>query len=243
MYPTRILLADDEKDLVWTIKNSLVDEGYEVLTAYNGPETLTLARCHHFDLAILDIVMPELDGLQVCRIMRQDPILAAIPIIFLTGHNAIEDRIKGLDEGSDDYLTKPFDLGELKARIRALLRRGRFSPENGSTFVGQNNTIEVGPIKLDLQAHFMRVQEKIVELTPAEFHLLKYLMTHAGEVSSSYQLMQQVWGYLSNSADSSLVRWHIKNLRNKIEPDPAHPIYIRTVGHHGYILGKSRLIH
>ena len=119
----RILLADDEQDLVWAVRHSLSDEGYEVLTAYDGMEALAIARCHRPDLVILDIAMPRLDGLQVCRRLRRDPTLAAVPILFLTVRSAIEDRIKGLDEGGDDYLVKPFDLEELKARVKALLRR------------------------------------------------------------------------------------------------------------------------
>jgi len=234
----RILLVDDEQDLVWAVQHSLSDEGHEVLTAYDGMEALAVARRHRPDLVILDIVMPRLDGLQVCRRLRRDPTLAAVPILFLTVRSAIEDRIKGLDEGGDDYLVKPFDLEELKARVKALLRRSRSVPEGGPGTEGQGSLLVVGPLTLDLHTRHVRVGEETVQLTPTEFDLLYHLMTHPGEVFSSRQLLQQVWGYPPRTADPGLVRWHIKNLRAKIEPDPAHPVYIRTVPRHGYMLER-----
>jgi DNA-binding response OmpR family regulator len=235
----RILVVDDEQDLVWAIRHSLNDEGYEVLTAYDGAEALAIARRHLPDLIILDIVMPRLDGLQVCRELRRDPALAAVPILFLTVRSAVEDRVAGLDEGADDYLVKPFDLRELKARVRALLRRGRlipgFTPNGVLKLERRHSLLVAGPLALNLCARQVRVGDKIVQLTPAEFDLLRYLMTHPGEVFSSQQLLQQVWGYRPGTADPGLVRWHVKNLRAKIEPDPAHPTYIRTIPRHGYI--------
>jgi DNA-binding response OmpR family regulator len=235
----RILLVDDEQDLVWAVRHSLNDEGYEVLTAYDGVEALAVARRHRPDLVILDIVMPRLDGLQVCHVLRRDPALAAVPVLFLTVRNAIDDRIKGLDGGGDDYLVKPFDLGELKARIRALLRRSRPAPEGAPGLEGRNSLLKVGPLTLDLHTCQVRVGGKTVQLTPTEFDLLHHLMVHLGEVFSSQQLLQQVWGYPPETADPGLVRWHIKNLRAKIEPDPAQPVYIRTIPRHGYILRRD----
>lgn len=236
MSMARILLVDDEQDLVWAVQRSLSDEGYEVLTAYNGVEALAVARRHRPDVVILDIVMPLLDGLQVCRRLRRDLTLATVPILFLTERSAIEDRITGLDEGGDDYLIKPFDLQELKARVRALLRRRRSAPEGGPGPKGQDSLLVVGPLTLDLHTCQASVGEKTVQLTPTEFDLLHHLMSHPGEVFSSPHLLQQVWGYPPETADPGLVRWHIKNLRAKIEPDPAHPVYLRTVPRHGYIL-------
>lgn len=131
MSKARILVVDDEQDLLWALQHSLSDEGYEVLTAQNGKEGLCAARRHRPDLVILDIVMPELNGLRVCRELRRDPSLASVPIIFLTVRSTVEDRIAGLDEGGDDYIVKPFDTGELKARIRALLRRSPSAPRKG----------------------------------------------------------------------------------------------------------------
>ncbi len=235
---TQILLVDDEQDLVWALRHSLSDEGYEVLTAYNGVEALNAAQRHRPDLVILDIVMPRLDGLQVCRRLRRDPTLAAVPILFLTVHSAIEDRIKGLDEGGDDYLVKPFDLGELKARVRALLRRARSALEQGPEAEGMGPMLVVSSLALDLHACQVRVGSETVQLTPTEFDLLRHLMTHPGEVFSTQQLLQQVWGYPPRTGDPGAVRWHVKNLRAKIEPDPAHPVYIRTVHGHGYVFER-----
>ena len=233
---TRILLVDDEQDLVWAVRNSLSDEGYEVLTACDGVEALAVARRHRLDLIILDIVMPRLDGLQVCHRLRRDPTLAAVPILFLTVRSGIEDRVTGLDKGGDDYLVKPFDLRELKARIRALLRRGQSVPGGGPQPEGLDFLLVAGHLTLDLHTRQVRVGEKAEQLTPTEFDLLHHLMVHLGEVFSSQQLLRQVWGYPPETADPGLVRWHIKNLRAKIERDPARPVHIRTIPRHGYIL-------
>ena len=232
---SRILVVDDEQDLAWAVRHSLCDEGYEVVTAYNGVEAIAMAQRHRPDLIILDIVMPQLDGLEVCHNLRRDPTLAAVPILFLTVRRAIEDRIKGLDEGGDDYLVKPFDLQELKARVRALLRRGRSHPERPE-FEGQRSPLIVGQLTLGITTRQVHCGGKTLQLTPTEFHLLKHLMVHRGQVLSERQLLQDVWNYPPGTANLSLVRWHIKNLRAKIEPNPAYPIYIRTVPHHGYKL-------
>jgi DNA-binding response OmpR family regulator len=235
---TYILVVDDEQDLVWAVRHTLRDEGYEVLTAYDGLEALTLAGRHPLDLVILDIAMPRLDGLQVCRKLRQDPTLANVPILFLTDRSAIEDRVAGLDEGCDDYLGKPFDFRELKARIRALLRRSRAFAGEDQEAGPTDSLLRAGQLDLDLHTHQVHVEEKTAQLTPAEFDLLHYLMLHTGEIFSSRKLLQHVWNYPPEAAEPGLVRWHIKNLRDKIEPDPAHPLYIRTVPHYGYIIDK-----
>lgn len=236
---SRILVVDDEQDLAWALWHSLCDEGHEVVTAYNGAEALTLARRHRPDLIILDIVMPQMDGIEVCHSVRRDPALAAVPILFLTVRRAIEDRIKGLDEGADDYLTKPFDLQELKAHVRALLRRGRPSSEEARSSEEQGTVLTVGSLTLDMNIRQVRCGQRKPRLTPTEFHLLKHLMTYPGRIFSERELLQQVWNYSPGMADLSLVRWHIKNLRAKIERNPAEPVFIRTVPHHGYMLGAD----
>lgn len=240
MPKARILLVDDEQDLVWAVRHSLCDEDYEVFTAGDGLEALSIAQSHCPDIIILDILMPRLDGLQVCHRLRRDPVLAAVPIIFLTVRNAIEDRIKGLDEGSDDYLVKPFDLGELKARIRALLRRTHLALSGLPDPAGQRSLLKVGPFTLDAQACQVQIGKKTVRLTKTEFDLLHYLALHPGEVFSSHQLLQQVWGYPPALADPSLVRWHIKNLRAKIEPDPDHPVHVCNLPRLGYVFERRR---
>jgi len=230
----RVLLVDDEQDLIWGLQHSLSGEGYEVFSAYDGVEALSLTRRHHPDLVILDMLMPRLDGLSVCRILRQDPTLSSVPILFLSVRGTTADRIRGLREGADDYLPKPFDLRELKARIKALLRRVPSTPEESMEPDGRAPLLTVGPLTLDLHTRQVRVKKKVVKLTPIEFDLLHYLMTHPREIFSSKQLMKQVWNYHSEVISTGPVRWHIGNLRAKIEPDPDHPIYIRTVPHHGY---------
>lgn len=236
----RILLVDDEQDLLWAVRRSLQDEGYEVLTAYDGAEALSVAQRQAPDLVVLDIVMPRLDGLQVCHRLRRDPALAAVPILFLTVRSDVEDRIKGLNQGADDYIPKPFDMGELKARIKALLRRRYTANGNRPSCDRDPHSLEAGELTLDLRTRQARAEGKTVQLTPTEFDLLRYFMIHAGQVFSSSELLQQVWGYSPLTADSSLVRWHVKNLREKIEPDPSDPSYIKTLPRHGYMLERRR---
>jgi len=231
-----ILVVDDDPDILWALRRNLGDEGYEVLTARDGVEALKIAPRHRPDLIILDISMPRLDGLQVCHNLRRDPTLASVPILFLTAREAVEDRIKGLEEGADDYLVKPFDLRELKARVRALFRRARSSSRTFGGYEETDSLLVVGDLVLDERTFQVRLKGKSIQLTAAEFELLYYLMMHPGEIFTSKELLHQVWRYPVEAMDSSLVRKHIRNLRAKIEPDPVHPIYIRTVLHHGYIL-------
>jgi two-component system alkaline phosphatase synthesis response regulator PhoP len=230
-----VLLVDDEVDLIWGVRYALTDEGYEVAAAYNGTDALSLARERRPDLIVLDVVMPGLDGIGLCHELRRDAELASVPILFLSARGAIADRVKGLDEGGDDYLGKPFDLQELKARIRALLRRS----EGTRKEVGEvQHVLIAGPLRLDQSARSLEVEGVPVSVTPAEFALLAFMMAHPGEVFSARQLLDRVWGYPPGTSDPGLVRWHVKNLREKIEQDPAKPIFIRTVPRYGYILDR-----
>ena len=233
-----ILVVDDEPDLVWVIQCCLKRAGYEVLTARDGLEALAVARRHHPALVILDINMPVLDGRAVCLQMRKDPILASIPILFLTVQRTISDRVKGLDQGADDFMTKPFDLEEFQARIRALLRRGNSPPPPGGGG-SQSSSLMVSEVTLDLKTRMVHARGKESELTPTEFDLLYFLMTNLREVFTSRQLLQAVWNYPDEIANPGLVRWHIKNLRNKIEIDPERPNYIVTVAHQGYMFKQQ----
>jgi DNA-binding response OmpR family regulator len=230
----KILIADDEQDLVWAVCHTLIAEGYEVLTANDGVEAITIAQSSQPDLIILDIMMPHVDGIQVCHILRRDQQLSAVPILFLSKQSSITDRIAGLDDGADDYLGKPFDFGELKARIRALLRRaGHPSAMHDTT----PSILSYADLHLDLRTHHVTINDTTVLLTPAEFDLLRHFLTHQGELFSSQQLLQQVWHYEPDSCEHGLVRWHIMNLRAKIELDSSVPIYVRTIPRHGYIMG------
>lgn len=233
MAVARILLADDEPDLVWSVQHYLAANDFHVTVAKDGLEALTVARQCHPDLVILDIMMPRLDGLQVCQVLRNDPSLADVLILFLTGKGSVEERLAGLDSGGDDYLVKPFDVRELFSRVKTLLRRAHSS---GRTHF---RTLVVGPLTLDADTRHVQVKEKTVLLTPTEWKLLYHLASHAGKVFSQTELLQQAWGYPLEAASLGLVRWYIKKLREKIEPDPDHPIYIRTLPHHGYALVAS----
>ena len=232
---SRVLVVDDEPDLLWAVKYALLDEGHEVLTATDGVQALALARQERPDLFVLDVVMPRLDGIEVCREARRDQRLASVPILFLSCHDEIQDRVRGLDEGGDDYLCKPFDLSELKARVRTLLRRTA-APLNDAA--GDAYVLRAGALCLDTRERSLHVDGAAVAVTPAEFGLLGFLMAHAGEVFSSRQLMERVWGYPPGTGDAAVVRWHMKNLRTKIELDPSQPVYIRTVPRYGYILDR-----
>jgi len=227
----KILVADDELDLQWALQHSLVDEGYQVITAGNGLEALSLVYKHNPSLLILDINMPELTGHEVCRRLRRDARFAAIPIIFLTVESRIEDRVTGLDNGCDDYIVKPFDLRELKARVRALLRRSRTA-----SAIPDWTDLKVGLLELDAKRHTLHHDGRIITLTPIEYGLLRHLMVKAGEVVSVEQLVEAFWGYDRSSSSANLIRWHISNLRNKLELDPSHPRIICTQSHFGYML-------
>jgi DNA-binding response OmpR family regulator len=231
-----ILIADDERDLVWALRRSLSDEGHKISCAHDGVQALTLIRQTQPDLVILDITMPGMNGLDVCHSIRQDADLPYIPILFLTVRDAVEDRVYGLDTGCDDYVTKPFDLRELRARVRALLRRKQLAPEEELAETPQEALLSLPPLSLNIHTHQLRLGKEAIQLTETEFNLLHHLMSHPSKIFSSEQLLQKVWGYAWGTADPSLVRWHIRNLRIKIEPDPAQPVYIRTVPRQGYLL-------
>lgn len=223
----RILVVDDEeviRDIIW---RKLEPEGYDVLTARDGEEALQLALEWHPDLAILDVIMPKMDGLDLCRRMRENPHLSRLPVVFLTSRESIDDRIRGFEAGADDYLPKPFDLRELSLRIRALLRRAQ--PERD-----ERGVIHLGALALNTRTFVITAGEAESLLTPVEHQLMQHLMLHAGEVFSSERLLQEVWGYPSGAGSSDLVRAHVRNIRAKIEPDPANPIYLLTVSRHGY---------
>ena len=232
----RILVVDDEPDLLWALRYALGDEGDVVDTAQDAAETLAQVERHRPDLIVLDVVMPGIDGFELCRQLRRDPRFASIPIIFLTALLDTADRIKGLDEGADDYVSKPFDLGELKARIRAVLRR---TEERRSDESDPAPAPDLDLLHLDLRAKRLDVRGMPVAVTPAEFALISFLASHPGEVFTARQLLDKVWKYPPGTGTSDLVRWHIKNIRKKIEVDPQKPAIVRTVRRYGYMLDPS----
>lgn len=218
----KILVVDDEPSLLDTLAYNLRASGYEVITASDGAAALEAARDHAPDLVILDLMLPELDGLTVCRSLRQ---ASETPILILTARTGELDKIIGLESGADDYLTKPFSLGELQARIRALLRRAgprRISDE-----------IRSGDLLLNLVSRRAHVSERELVLSPKEFSLLAELMRHQGAVLSRDLLLTRVWGY-DYYGDSRTVDVHVRWLREKIEENPSQPTRIVTVRGIGY---------
>lgn len=226
----RLLVVDDERDVADMIAKALRQEGHQVTVTYTGGHALEAAQRERPDLVLLDIIMPQIDGFEICRRLRTDPSLSDVPIIFLTARGRIEDLLQGFEAGADDYVTKPFDLRELLTRIRAVLRRSQ--PAGAET----PEKLTVGPLTLDCRSFEIAVNGDRKPLTPMEFDLLFHLMSHAGEVFSSQRLLQEVWGYPPGVGSPDLVRVHIRNLRLKIEPSPSNPVYIQTIGRHGYTL-------
>ena len=223
----RVLLADDERDITEPLAYALAREGFEVECCTDGEAALEAARRETFDVVILDVMMPRLSGLDVCRALRNE---SDVPIIMLTARDAEVDRVLGLELGADDYETKPFSTAELVSRVRALLRR-RELDRQGSP----GPALDVGGIRIDLARHAVTVDGEPVRLTPSEFKLLSLLAERPGQVFSRYQIMEHLWesAYVG---DARACDAHISNLRRKIERDPAHPERVVTVREAGYKL-------
>lgn len=226
----QILVIDDDDLVSRTLQRALKMYDHQVMTASSGIEGLQLARRHPPDLFILDIMMPGVDGYQVCRQIRGDPLLQELPVLFLTAKAKDEDKIEGFRAGGDDYLSKPFNMQELELRVKAILRRA--APEKVETEMA--NEVIVGNVTLDCRTFKVTTPYETVLLTNVQFDLLYHLMSHADQVFNSQQLLQDVWDYPRDTGSPELVRAHIKNLREKVEPDPGDPIYIKTIQGHGY---------
>ncbi len=229
---SEILVVDDDRDVAQSIELALRRRGFRVMLAYSGVDALKTLRRYRPDLVILDVLMPGMSGLEVCRRLRADTNTSSLPIIFLTARGQERDRIEGLRAGADDYLSKPFNLEELILRVKAVLRRfQREIVEEGSP------ELVAGDLRLNSRTFEVTTPQKAgILLTPTEFDLLYHLMSHAGQVFSSDRLLQEVWDFPYDTGSTDLVRAHIKNLREKIEPDPRSPVYLRTVPRHGYIV-------
>lgn len=219
----KILLVEDDDTLRKTLAYNLSQEGYKILQTGDGAEALTLAREHSPDLIVLDVMLPSLDGLSVCRIIRNE---SEVPIIMLTARGSEVDRIVGLEIGADDYIVKPFSLGEFLARVRAILRR---SPSSR----GVVDKLESGDLMLDLIARRATRNNQELRLTHKEFDLLATLMRNQGAVLSRDLLLDRVWGY-DYGGQTKTVDVHVRWLREKIEDDPSHPRRIVTVRGVGY---------
>ncbi|MBI2767813.1 MAG: response regulator transcription factor [Chloroflexi bacterium] len=223
----KVLVVEDEETLLFTLAHNLRREGYAVLTASRGDDALKLAREKLPDLIVLDVMLPGVDGMQVCRLLRRD---TTVPIIMLTALGGEGDRVAGLDTGADDYVPKPFGMRELMARIRALLRRSgpRALPDAGPTLILS------GDMEVDRERREVRRGGKILKLKPKEFELLLFFVQHPGRVFSREQILDEVWGYDFYGGPRT-VDVHIRWLRQKIEEDPALPVRLRTVRGSGYL--------
>jgi DNA-binding response OmpR family regulator len=220
----KILIADDEPNLVATLKFNFEKEGYGVLTATDGEEAVASIRQYHPDLLLLDLMLPRLSGIEVCRIVRRE---SGLPIIILTAKTDEVDRVLGLELGADDYVTKPFSVKELTARVRAQLRRASESP------IQVSEVLTAGEIQLDAGKRQVTRGGESLELRPKEFDLLHVLMRNQGRVLSRNQLLEAVWGYAAYG-QTRTVDVHVGRVREHIEDNPARPSYIVTVRGVGY---------
>lgn len=221
----KILVVDDERLIVKGIKFSLEQEGWSVDTAYDGEEALNSVKNNKYDVMILDVMLPKYDGLQVCQLVRE---FSNLPIIMLTAKGEDMDKIMGLEYGADDYVTKPFNILELKARIKAILRRSQHTEKTP-----QKKTIEVGDLRLEINSRRVFIKNHEMNLTAKEFDMLELFATHPGKVYSRDQLLDTIWGK-EYPGDVRTVDVHVRRLREKIEPNPGQPEYIYTKWGVGY---------
>lgn len=220
--PVQILVVDDERPLVESIRFALEREGYRVVEAQDGVAALELARSQRFDLVILDVMLPGMSGFELCRVLRQE---SDVPILLLTARTDESDRVVGLDLGADDYVTKPFSMRELMARVRAALRRRGLQ---------QATPLSVGDVVLDPARHEVRCGDRVLPLAPKEYDLLQVLLRHAGRVLSRGQLLEQVWGY-DYAGDERTVDVHVSWLRRKLR-EAGSSVRIEAVRGVGYRL-------
>jgi len=226
-----IFAVDDENEVLQTVGRVLEHEQYEMTLINSSIKALQLLEKQKPDLLILDIIMPEMDGVTLCRRLRRDPRFITLPILFLTAKGNVDDIVTGLDAGADDYVVKPFELPELHARISALLRRG--SREKMGKL-----TLEIGDLRLDSETFQACMGEESVQLTMTEHKLLRYMMEHPDQALSPGHLLQAVWEYPLGTGDPDLVRAHIRNLRAKLEKKSRRR-YIRTIHGVGYMISTT----
>jgi two-component system, OmpR family, response regulator ResD len=225
--PTRVLVVDDEPTVTEVVDRYLRLEGYEVAMAADGAEALDVSRQWSPDLIVLDLMLPAVDGLEVCRQLRRD---SRVPIIMLTARGEEADRIVGLELGADDYMVKPFSPRELVARVKSVLRRASSGPDANA-----GGLVRFGPVSINPRTREVVVEGRAANLTAKEFDLLLHMASHPGQVFTREQLMDQVWDY-TYAADYSTITVHIRRLREKVEADPMRPRYIKTVWGVGYKL-------
>src|SRR5258708_8868140 len=222
-----VIAVDDEPDVLGTLTRILGREGYEVGQADSGTEEGQKIVYRRPDLLILDVMMPGMDGLPLCRQVRADNRFIDLPVLLLTARNTTDDVVSGLDAGGDDYVSKPFEVAELTARVRALLRRGLVGED-------KNAVIELGVLKLDSDTYQVHIDERSIQLTSTEHRLLRYMMEHPNQALSPQRLLEAVWDYPPRTGDPDLVRAHVRNLRAKLERGDDK--IIRTIHGVGYMI-------
>ena len=224
-----VLIVDDERSIRLSLKTILGNFGFDIVEAARGEEAVALVRSEQFDAVLLDINMPGVGGIEVCRIMRK--VSPRLPIVMLTVQGSEDRKVEALNAGADDYITKPFQLRELTARLRAAVRRNRLADD-------QDAAIQIGDILLDPGRHLVEKKGRGVHLTPKQFELLNYLMAHAGRPIPHAKLLRSVWGPEYGN-ELEYLRTYIRQIRMKIEDDPADPRYLLTDSHIGYRFSES----
>jgi DNA-binding response OmpR family regulator len=224
-----ILVVDDEPTLRETLVDALEADGFRVVSAADGREALATFRAERPDLVLLDLMLPELSGVEVCRIIRAE---SSVPIVMLTAKDSELDKVVGLELGADDYVTKPFSLRELSARIRALFRRSEQAAADGPL-----PAVDLGRVQVDLAGHRLVRDGEALPLKPKAFELLTFLLRHPGQVFTRDQLLERVWGY-DYAGETRTVDVHIHWLRSQLEEDPAEPKFIHTVRSVGYVFRR-----
>jgi two-component system, OmpR family, response regulator RpaA len=250
MKQTNFLIIEDDPIVSRTIERSLRSSENRIRLASSGVEGLKAARWEVPDIVILDVVLPGMDGYTVCKELRADTLLTDVPVLFLTARSGYEDKIAGFSVGADDYMSKPFNVDELLLRIQAILRRSRNQKKQKySQYMSQTSArsepakkvdstnITIGPYTLCTRTYYFDGPgiEKI-RLTPVQYDIIYHLMSHPGEVFTPSRLLDEIWDYPSDAGSADLVRVHIKNIRDKVEKDPHHPTFIRTVSGFGYTI-------
>ncbi|MGD8427311.1 MAG: response regulator transcription factor [Balneolaceae bacterium] len=230
MVQKNILIIEDDKEITDLIEINLDDSEYKVNKAFDGEEGLSKARDYKYDLIILDLMLPKLDGLEICKKLRAEEIQT--PILMLTARSEEFDKVLGLELGADDYLTKPFSIRELLARIKANLRRVEVEHKSSQSLV-ENRKLVFKDLVIDPQKRKVTLNDEVISLTPKEFELLQLFASNPGKAFSRQELLEKIWGYQFEGYDHT-VNSHINRLRNKIEEEPSDPYYLKTVWGVGY---------
>jgi len=225
-----VLVVEDEPTVRETLAEALIEDGLQVTTAGDGPQALERYRADQPDLVVLDLMLPGMSGIEVCRVIRAE---SPVPILILTARDSELDKVLGLELGADDYVTKPFSLRELQARIRALLRRSDATARQ-VTATGEQRSLDLGPVQVDLAGHRILRDGRALPVKPKAFELLAFLIRNGGQVFTREQLLERVWGY-DYAGETRTVDVHVHWLRAHIEADVARPVYLQTVRGVGYV--------